>query len=422
MRLKLAYDLDGLIVDLPDSTAVIEPQFRKGLGNIKEKILECLRQPISSKPLIQLVDRNKSVVIVHTDITRATPNKLILPILLAELDRAKIPKDKITFLNGLGTHRQQTRAELIDLLGRDIATQYRCLQHNPKDRNNLKAVKTERGMRAWIHRAYLEADIRILTGFIEPHFFAGFSGGPKSVLPAIADLNSIQRNHSPEMLSHPKATWGITNGNPLWEEMLEVALATKPTFLVNVALNSKHKITGVFCGDLRTAHQQGCEFVKSTAMAAVHQPYDIVLTTNSGYPLDQNLYQSVKGICAASQIVRTGGAIIIATACRDGLPENGNYANLLAEANSLENLQEKILNSRTTFPDQWQVQKQVSVQQRADVFVYSDGLSDEMTRKAWFIPCRDIGKTIHQLMTKFGSQARICAIPQGPQTIPYLDA
>ena len=223
------------------------------------------------------------------------------------------------------------------------------------------------------------------------------------------------------MLSDPQATWGITRGNPVWENMLDIAQATRPTFILNVALNSDHQITGVFAGDLEQAHQQGCQFVKDNAMIKVNEPYDIVITSNSGYPLDQNLYQSVKGISTADQITKNGGTIIIATACCDGLPESGNYSRLLASSSSPTSLLEKLSVSKQVIQEQWQVIKQLKVQYRADVFVYSDGLSDEQISQCFLLPCHDIEKTVSTLLNKYGSKTRICALPQGPQTIPYLD-
>jgi nickel-dependent lactate racemase len=266
----------------------------------------------------------------------------------------------------------------------------------------------------------MEAEVKILTGFIEPHFFAGFSGGPKAVLPSLAGAESVFSNHSQSMIAHPKAVWGVTAGNPIWQEMREVALRTQPTFLINVTLNAKREITGVYAGDMLEAHAAGCAFVKESAMVRVDQPYDLVVTTNSGYPLDQNLYQSVKGMSAASQVVREGGSILIAAACEDGLPDHGRYAELLAEAGSPGGILEMIAQPGFCVQDQWQVQLQAQIQMKADVYVYSDGLSDEQIERALFIPCRDIEAIITKLLEKYGPRARLCVILEGPQVVPYL--
>ena len=421
MDINLAYGRHGLNVTLPDTVDVLEPRFLHGLPDEKAALRDALHHPIGSAPLAELVEPGDNVVVVHTDITRATPNHRILPVLLNELEAAGIERKDILLLNGLGTHRPQTEAELRAMLGDHIVENYRCLQHDCNDDENLVSLgKTSLGHPVRVNRFYLEADVRILTGFIEPHFFAGFSGGPKAVLPSLAGTESVFTNHGQGMIAHPKATWGILEGNPIWEEMREVALATHPTFLLNVSLNVRKEIIGIFAGDMLTAHAEGCAFVKKNAMHAVDELYDIVITTNSGYPLDQNLYQSVKGMSAANQIVRQGGAILIAAACEDGLPDHGRYAELLAEAGTPQGVLDMISKPDFCAQDQWQVQIQAQIQRRANVYVYSDGLTDEQIEQALFIPSRSIEQTVAQMQEKYGYQARICVIPDGPQTIPYL--
>ena len=423
MQVKLAYGHDGLTVNLPDSTYVVEPQFVPGLSDEAAAIREALRNPIETTALVDKVKPGDKVVIEHSDITRPTPNDRILPVLIAELEAAGIVAEDITLLNALGTHRRQTEAELRTMLGDQIVDGYRCLQHDGYDDNNLVSLgKTSLGNPVRVNRTYLEADVRILTGFIEPHFFAGFSGGPKGVLPALAGAESVQTNHNQEMIAHPQATWGVLAGNPIWEEMREVALRTAPTFLLNVTLNTNHEITGVFAGDMLAAHAAGCAFVRESAMVGVATPFDIVVTTNSGYPLDQNLYQAVKGMSAANQIVREGGAIIVAAACQDGLPDHGRYAALLAEAGSPQGVLEMIAQPGFSEPDQWQIQIQALIQSRAEVFVYSDGLTDDQIERALLTPCRDIERTVTELQKKYGPKASICVIPAGPQTIAYLQS
>jgi nickel-dependent lactate racemase len=421
MEIKLAYGRSVLPITLHENVDVITPRFVVGLQDERKALQEALRNPIESPALTELVNPGDSVAIVHTDITRATPNDRILPVILDDLALAEVRPEDITLLNGLGTHRPQTDAELRTLLGDEIVENYRCLQHDCNDDENLVALgKTSLGHPVRINRHYLEADIRILTGFIEPHFFAGFSGGPKAILPSLAGTESVFTNHSVKMIANDNATWGITMGNPIWEEMREVALRTEPTFLLNVALNTDRQITGIFAGDMLAAHAQGCEFVKENAMVGVDLPYDVVITTNSGYPLDQNLYQSVKGMSAASQIVRKGGAIIVAGACEDGLPDHGQYASLLAEAGSPQGILDLVSKPGFSAQDQWQVQIQAQIQLRAEVFVYSEGLTDEQIEDALFTPCRNIEGTVTQLQEKFGPETRICVMPEGPQTIPYL--
>ncbi len=426
MRINLAYGREGLAVDLPEKIGhnpvdIIRPQYVPGLPDEPAAIRQALRAPIASPPLAHLVKPGDSVVVVHTDITRATPNDRLLPVLLTELEEAGIDRQDITLLNGLGTHRPQTDSELRLLLGDQIVENYRCLQHDCYDDDNLLPLgDTALGHPVRINRTYMEADVKILTGFIEPHFFAGFSGGPKAILPSLAGAESVFTNHGLKMIAHPQAAWGVTEGNPIWEEMRDVALRTRPTFLLNVALNVHRQITGLFAGDMLAAHADGCSFVKQQAMAAVAHEYDIVLTTNSGYPLDQNLYQAVKGMSAANQVVRQGGAIVIAAACEDGLPDHGRYAELLAQGSSPQGILELISQPGFSEQDQWQVQIQAQIQLKATVYVYSENLARDQIKNALFVPSDSIEQTVMELIEHAGPDCRLCIIPEGPQTIPYL--
>lgn len=421
MNVNLAYGDSYLTVDLPDNSVVLEPDFIPAVQDPVKEIKEALNHPINSKPLKQLVSSGDKVVIVHSDITRATPNHIIQPIIVAELEKAGIKRENISFLNALGTHRPQTPDELVKLLGADISKNYLCLQHDCNDDNNLVEVGTTSfGHKVRLNKKFMAADIKILTGFIEPHFFAGFSGGPKGILPSIAGLESVVTNHSPKMIAHPNAAWGVTEGNPIWEEMMEAAQMAKPTFLVNVALNKNKQITAVCAGALREAHKRGTEFCRKSAMVPVNQKFDVVITTNSGYPLDLNLYQSIKGVNAAASIVKKGGTIILVSECREGLPEFGKYAELLRSVSSPREALDKIMAPGFHEHDQWQVQVQAEIQLEADIFVYSDGLTATQIRDALLQPVDHIETLIENLQKKYGSGMSIAVLPEGPQVIPYL--
>jgi nickel-dependent lactate racemase len=226
------------------------------------------------------------------------------------------------------------------------------------------------------------------------------------------------------MLDDSGATWGITDGNPVWEEMLEVALKTAPTFLLNVTLNCEtpRAITGVYAGDLQVAHRVGTAAARRTAMVAVEAPFDVVITSNSGYPLDLNLYQAVKGMSAAAQIVREGGSIIIAAECWDGIPDHGEYKNILHMADSPQALLEVLRQPGFLMVDQWEAQLQARIQCRADVYVKSRYLADDEIRGALFRPCHRVEETLAGLLARYGPDARICVLPEGPQTIPYVES
>jgi nickel-dependent lactate racemase len=425
MNLTLAYGRSGLPITLPDEPPplVIEPRPAPGLDDEAAAIVAALRVPIGCPPLRSLVRAADTVAVVFSDLTRPMPNDRVLPPLLDELARGGVPDERIVLVNGLGTHRAQTPEELERMLGAGIVRRYRVVQHNAFDEASLAPVpgaRTSAGRPLTVSRAYLEASVRILTGFIEPHLFAGFSGGPKAVLPGIAGIDAILDNHGPAMIADPKATWAITEGNPLWEEMMAAALATRPTFLLNVTLNRERQVTGVFAGDLAQAHRAGTEYVKARALQPVREPFDIVITSNSGYPLDLNLYQAVKGMSAAAQIVRPGGDIIVAAECWDGIPAHGEYRRLLWEASSPADLLARVLAPGFRCHDQWECQVQAQLQLKARVHVYADGLSDEELRRALVLPCRSIEGLVAELR-RDKPGATVAVLPDGPQTVPYLE-
>lgn len=420
-QVELAYGRSGLRIEVPDGADVLTSRFVPGLDDEAAALRAALASPIGTPPLAELVKPGDRVVIVHSDITRATPNDRIQPVLIKALEAAGIAAEDILLLNALGTHRQQTEAELRQMLGDAIVDNYRCEQHNAFDDDALVPLGvTARGNPVRVNRLYMEADVRILTGFIEPHFFAGFSGGPKGVLPALAGHESVLSNHGVAMIEHPNAVWGVTQGNPIWEEMLEVARMTNPALILNVALNAHKEITGVFAGDVQEAHAAGCAFVQQQSMVPVHEPYDIVITSNSGYPLDQNLYQCVKGMSAARKIVRKGGAIIMAGSCEDGLPNHGKYAELLRRGGTAAGVLEMLHQPGFGEQDQWQVQIQAQILEHAQVYVYADGLDDAQIRDALFQPTRHIEETVAQLSKTHGGSPRICVLPEGPQTVAYV--
>jgi nickel-dependent lactate racemase len=236
----------------------------------------------------------------------------------------------------------------------------------------------------------------------------------------MASVKTIKYNHSISHLSHENVIWGVTSGNPLWEEMMEAAEFVPGLFLLNITLNRDKEITNVFAGDLRTAHMAGCQFVRNSAMVPVDNLYDIVITTNSGYPLDLNIYQTVKGMSAAAQIVKAGGSIIMAAECWDGIPSESDYEMILSSVNSVNDLMKFIKGNESTLKDTWQIYYQALIQQKANVYIFSDQLDDETIKRALFNPVNDISRLIDKLVSRIGPQAKICILPEGPQTIPYL--
>jgi nickel-dependent lactate racemase len=418
---RLAYGKTGLEVTLPEGLRVdtIVPKPGAAPADQAETVRHALRHPIGARPVREQVQPSDRVGIVCNDITRPTPYQTILPVLLDELGH--VPDDAITLLIATGTHRANTKDELQAMLGEQVVRRFRIVQNDANDRDSHVSVgTTTRGNEVWIHREYLRCDVRILTGFIEPHFFAGFSGGGKACMPGLALLETVLRNHSVRHLDHPQATWGVTHGNPVWEEIREAAQMAGQSFLLNVTLNRDKQIAGVFAGDLDQAHAQGCAFVKEHAMSSVPAPYDIVITSNAGDPLDLNLYQSVKGMSAAARIVKKGGAIILAADCWDGIPEHGQYKKLLFEAAGPSALLRKMRACNGWGLDSWQAHIHAAICRKARVYLFSHNLTDEQIERAMLRPCRDIAATVDRLLEFYGRDASICVLPEGPQTIPYV--
>jgi nickel-dependent lactate racemase len=422
MRVTLAYGKTGLEIDLPDqlNVTVVEPKYVPALPDQKAALRQAFLDPIASPPLRDLVKAEDRVGIVFCDITRPAPSHLMIPAILEEL--AHVPRENITLFNALGTHRPNTQEEMRGMLGDELVDNYRIVQNNAFDQaTQVHLGTTKRGHEIWLNREFVESDAKILTGFIEPHLFAGFSGGGKMVMPGMAGQRTVLGNHDAGMIADPQATWGVTWGNPIWEEIREVALQVNPTLLLHVTLNRDKEITGIFAGDLDAAHAAGCAYVKKVAMVPVPQPFDVVITTNSGYPLDLNLYQSVKGMSAAAQVVHERGAIIIAADCWDGVPEHGLYGQLLHEADSPRALLHTIHTPGFLKQDQWQAQIQAQIQIKADVYVHTDNLSHEQIQMALLKPSPCIEDTLNMLLDRYGPHARICVLPEGPQTIPYIE-
>ena len=421
MQIRMPYGKNNLNVSLSDSfdISIIKPSFIPAIPEPRTAIRKVLKTPINSPALSELIQPDDRVGIIFNDITRPTPNWLILPEILAEIPYA--PKQNIILFNALGTHKKNSHHELRQILGNRIVDNYRIIQNNPSDKSTQRYMgKTHFGNEIWINRELLDCDIKILTGFIEPHFFAGFSGGAKAIMPGMAGLNTIFGNHNAKMIDHPKATWLVSQGNPIFEEIREIGDKVKNLFLLNVTLNKNKEITGLFSGEVREAHTRGCNFVKESAMVPVQSPFDIIITTNSGYPLDINLYQSIKGMSAAAKVIKKGGAIIMATACQGGIPDHSSYSKLLHSNTTPGGLLASIMSSPEVITDQWQVQIQALIQQKADVYVYSDGLTEGQIRSALFKPVKSIGSCVESLVNKMGPDTKICVLPEGPQTVPYV--
>ena len=420
MIVNLAYGRTGLPVEFPDDrTTVIEPTWLDGLPDQAGAVRRALDHPVGSAPLRERVRRDQTVAISVCDVTRPMPSATVLPVVLEALSH--VPADRIAIMIASGTHRATTRGELVEMLGADIVDHNRIVVHDAFDDAQLVSLgEVDGGVPVWLNRTWVEADVRITTGFVEPHFFAGFSGGPKMVAPGLAGFRTIMRLHDAEMIGSPQARWGVIEGNPIHDGIRAIAARSGVDFSVDVAINRDRRITHVAAGELFAAHGAVRAVVKRNAMQAFARPFDVVVTTNSGYPLDQNLYQTVKGMSAAAQVVKPDGVIVCASACADGYPDHGEYLDILTRRDSPDGLLEMINAPGHNRHDQWEVQVQAQIQQRADVLLKTDGLSADQVRAAHLTPIDDVGAATVEALSRSGPDARVCVLPEGPQTIPYL--
>lgn len=421
MEVKLAYGSEGLLVDLPeDRTTVVEPEYHPGARDPTALLIEAVRDPVSGPPLRDVVRPGQKVAISICDGTRPQPRHFMLPAVLAELEGIVDPEN-IVVLVATGTHRGNTREELRQMLGDELLGRVRVVNHDCRNHYSLVYMgEFGRGVPVWLNHEWVRADVRITTGFVEPHFFAGFSGGPKLVAPGLAALETVLTLHDARRIGSPRATWGIRDGNPVHDDVRAIASGTGVDFAFDVILNREQEIVAAFAGEMFAMHDAACERARDIAMVRMEEPFDVVLTTNSGYPLDQNLYQAVKGMSAAEKIVKENGVILCAAECRDGLPDGGEYARMLESTSTIEGLRHAIERRERTEPDQWQVQVQARVQERARVMVYSDYLSHEQLRTAHLEKVEDVGEAMREALKEAGPGSRLCVLPEGPQTVPYL--
>ena len=421
MKVQIAYGERGLEVELPsDRTTVIVPTHSPPAADALEAVRAAIRQPVAGPQLRDVVERGQKVAISVCDGTRPQPRRLVIPAILDELADL-VDLEDVVILVATGTHRGNTDDELRVMLGDDVVDSVRVVNHDARDEASLVWLgRFGADVPVWLNREWVDADVRITTGFVEPHFFAGFSGGPKMVAPGLAALETVLTLHDAKRIGHPNARWGVIDGNPVHDDVRAIAAATGTSFTLDVIIDAQHQLVRAYGGELDAAHRAACSDAMKTAMRKVPGRFDVVVTSNSGFPLDQNLYQSVKGMSAASQVVKPGGTIVCAAECRDGFPDHGGYRDQLAGASSAEALLQEIAARGETVVDQWQIQIQAAIQARARVVMHTSYLSDDELASAHLEQTNDVSATVGEALAAAGDGATVCVLPEGPQTIPYV--
>lgn len=421
MQVRLAFDREGTTVDIPDEldTQVLRPRFATGLEDEDAALAAAIASPIGCPSLEDLARGKKSAAIAVCDITRPAPNKTVLPHVIGALQAGGISPSAITIMIATGLHREATTEELEEIVGKSILKQHPVHSHRAREIDEQVFLgETAGGTQAFVDERFLEADLHITLGFIEPHLMAGFSGGRKLIGIGLAGERTIKRLHSPLYMRDPKATEGSFPDNPLHRELLEIAAMAGHDFMVDVALTDTRAIAAVFAGEPVSAHAQGVEFVRQSTLATLDQPADAVITTSGGYPLDLTFYQAVKGLTAAAHIVREGGEILLAAACNEGLggPE---FSQLVRESDDFSELLD-LLSERSVRVDQWQAEKLAMVAQRAQLSFCVPGLSETDRSKLWGPSHTDAQAAVDGLTGRLQDGARVVVIPEGPYVFSQL--
>jgi nickel-dependent lactate racemase len=403
----------------PPGTEVqlIEPRIHPAPSDQAAVVQQALDHPVNSPTLKELTAHVKKILIITNDNTRPMPSKITIPLIIGAFCRPVETYD-LTILIATGLHRKMTPEETVEQFGRETVEKYRIVNHVATDRSQLTFHgKMTSGNELWLNRLVAESDLVISEGFIEAHFFAGFSGGRKSILPGVAGAETIMNNHSPANIADLRACSANLEGNPVHAECAEAAGIAGLGFILNVALNKEKKIIRAFAGHPTDAHLQGCAFVKEAMSVKVH-PTDIVVTGNNGYPLDRNLYQVVKGIDVASRVVIKGGVIIMAAQCLDGAGHR-KFGEMIQSCRSAEEL-----NDRMSAPpgeiDKWQVQILARALMKCTIILINDTLTRQEVESLFLVYAADLDEALKIALGIKGENASISVIPEGPVVIPVV--
>lgn len=437
MRVELPYADRHLSLTVPDRAEILKTRPLQALADPASAYRAALRQPIDSPPLVELARRKKpgSVCITISDATRPVPSQEFLPILVEELAAGGVDPKQITILIGTGMHRPSTPSEREKLIGAAVLSRVNVVDHVATNAADLTPLTetTRRGTRPSVNRHYAGAELKIVTGFIEPHFMAGFSGGRKGVCPALVNLETLRKFHGPGFLENPNARSGQLEGNPLHEEALDVARIVGIDFLLNVTLTHDRRLAGVFAGNSVMAHLAGCRHCEQAARCEVAAPYDLVVTTAGGLPLDATLYQAGKGLCAPLPVMaETGSRMLAAVSLKDGIGSQ-HFTDIMLEYDGrVEQFIPDIEKEEKLRTDQWGLEMQIRVLHKtglAGLVVASDGMAEELLAKMSLTPATKlVGRLpIEQLtqaafdhLLQLNPQARIGIFPEGPYLLPVL--
>jgi len=422
LLLDVRYGRGHVAVEVPDGrlVSVLRGAPPPPLEDPEAAVGRALESPIGCEGLSAMATGRRDAAVVVSDITRPAPNALMLPPIVEALRRGGIHDDRITVLIATGAHRRTSPPELRELLGTRLAATCRAVDHVATDGEAHTCLgTTPQGVPLHIDRRYVEADLKILTGLIEPHYMAGYSGGRKAVCPGLASVETIGQFHRHEILMDARSTTGVLAGNPVHEAALAAARAAGADFIVNAALDDQRRVTGVWAGELEAAHLAGCHEVGRGALAVCPEPVDVVVTSNAGYPLDCNVYQATKGMVGALAILKPGGTILIAAQCSEGLG-SAAFASVLRAHSSIEEALVRLADPSRFAVDQWGVTMLAKAVTQARVLIHSEGLLESDARSAYLTPVPSLQAGLGQALALHGPDAKVAVIPDGPYTMATL--
>lgn len=419
MRVQLEYGRTGLEVELPDRNVVkcLGYQPARPLADPEQAVRECLARPTGTPPLAELAGGRTNACVVISDVTRPVPNQVLLGPILTTLEQSGIRRERILILVATGLHRPNRGHELVEMLGRPIVQSHRIENHHGRERAEHTCLGTSpRGVPIWIDTRYVQADLKITTGLIEPHLMAGFSGGRKLICPGLAALETIRVWHGPGFLEHHNARSGVLDGNPVHEENTWIARHVGCDFIVNTVIDDRRRMLSVVAGDMEQAFHQGVQFVRKLVTDTVPEPVDIVVTSSAGYPLDTTYYQSVKGMVAAMEIVKPGGTVILAASLSEGIG-SAEFQRLFDENPTLDGFMKRILETDYFVMDQWQLEELAKVRRKAKIKVVSDGLPPETLDRLFVENAPSVEAAVADGLAEHGDDATIAVIAKGPYVL-----
>jgi nickel-dependent lactate racemase len=417
MKTHFSFGKNGIDVSVPDGfeSQVLRSHMAQALGDVSTELEKALDHPIGCEPLAKLAAGKRTAAISVCDITRPAPNWLTLPPLLKRLHAAGIPVDGITILIATGLHRGATEDEIKAIVGPEIAATYRVVNHDARALAEHRSLAvTGRGTPVYIDERFMAADLHITLGFIEQHLMLGFSGGRKLIAPGLASQETIKVIHSPKFMRETLATEGSIAENPLHAELLEIARMARHDFILDVTLTQDREISGVFAGDPVKAHAAGVAFLESTSLERLEGAADAVITSAAGYPLDLTFYQAVKGITAATHIVKPGGRILVIAQCAEGVGSR-EFARRLAGLRDFASFLEEIRESAVEV-DQWQLEKLALVGEKFDLFFFTPGVTRSQLGFLGAWAFSTLEEAVASVLDGLPAGARVVLVPDGPYT------